>query len=78
MKLLSALLLTLFFTTVESAGDLYFFHPEGAVHNLAPPPVPEEVLWYQPQNRKPYSEFWYYLSVNEAGAVIISHFSLAK
>ncbi|MES9903742.1 MAG: lipocalin-like domain-containing protein, partial [Sedimenticola sp.] len=30
------------------------------------------------QNRKPYSEFWYYLSVNEAGAVIISHFSLAK
>jgi len=78
MKTLAALLLALFTSAAVVSGEILFFHPKGVIHDLDDLSVKEDTLWYQPQDRKPYSESWYYLSVNEAGAVFLCHFTLAK
>ncbi|MEJ1385136.1 MAG: lipocalin-like domain-containing protein, partial [Candidatus Sedimenticola sp. (ex Thyasira tokunagai)] len=78
MKVVLALFLGLLATATPVAGELHFFHPEGEIHELDHLSVEETALRYQPQDRRPYSESWYYLGVNEAGALFISHFSLAR
>jgi len=73
------LLVPLLFTgTRAGPAALEVFHPPEAHHRRNAPPVQEEDLRFQDEQRKPYGECWYYLAVAEDGTLFFCHFNLMR